>query len=50
MARSKAKKGKKGGEMKKEKEQSIYHEIGKGEASNTMEDPYTMEETERERE
>jgi|GEM_PF-2202707 hypothetical protein len=48
MARSKAKKGKKSGEMKKE--QSIYHEIGKGQMSNTPEDPYTMEETGRERE
>ncbi len=48
MARSKAKKGKKGGEMKKE--QSIYHEIGKGEMSSPIEDPYTMEDTGRERE
>lgn len=48
MATSKTKKGKKSGEMKKE--QSIYHEIGKGEKSNPMEDPYTMEETGQERE
>lgn len=54
MPKGKSKRSRKG-EMKGEKmgqemreDESVFHEISRG--SGAMEDPYTMEETERERE